>query len=114
MIVQHDIGSAQQVNAPKNLICAHQTKHRIDSPNKNKNNAVFDHLILRKYYVEIDGQRYPRDSLLTNYEENDYIEQCKNSKILFKEYVGEPLLNLLISYPDMETKYPIGIFDLGH
>ena len=28
MIVQHDIGSAQQVIAPKNLICAHQTKER--------------------------------------------------------------------------------------
>ena len=28
MIVQHDIGSTQQVNAPKYLICAHQTKER--------------------------------------------------------------------------------------
>ena len=47
MIVQHDIGSAQQVNAPKFLICAHQTKDRIDSPNKNKNNAIFDQLTLQ-------------------------------------------------------------------
>ena len=31
MVVQHDIGSAQQVNAPKYLICAHQTKDRIDT-----------------------------------------------------------------------------------
>ena len=52
MIVQHDIGSAQQVNAPKYLICAHQTKEKIDGANKN--NAIFDHLNLRKYYVEID------------------------------------------------------------
>ena len=64
MIIQHDIGSAQQVNAPKFLFCAHQTNDRIDSPNTNKNNAIFDHLHLRKYYVEIDGQRYLRDSLL--------------------------------------------------
>ena len=34
MNVQHDYGSAQQVNAPKYLICVHQTKDRIDSPNK--------------------------------------------------------------------------------
>ena len=84
MIVQVDIGSAQQVNSPKNLICAHQNKARIDSANKNKNIAIFDHLNLQKYYVEIDGQRYPRDSLLINYEQNDYIEQYKNLKLLFK------------------------------
>ena len=28
MIVQVDIGSAQQVNSPKYLICAHQTQNR--------------------------------------------------------------------------------------
>ena len=78
MVVQVDIGSAQQVKSPKCLICAHQTKNRIDSPNKNKNFAIFDHLNLQKHYVEIDGQGYPRDSLLINYEQNDCIEQYKN------------------------------------
>ena len=34
MIVQVDIGSAQQVNSPKYLIGDHQTKDRVDSPNK--------------------------------------------------------------------------------
>ena len=64
MIVQVDIGLARQVNSPRYLICAHQMKERKDSPNKNKDNAIFDHLNLRKYYVEMDGQRYPRGSLL--------------------------------------------------
>ena len=109
MIVQHDIGSAQQVNAPKYLICAHQTKERNSGANKNKINAIFDHLNLRKYYVEIDSLRYPRDSLLINKEENDYIEHYKNLKLYFREYISEALLNLFISYLDMETKYPIGI-----
>ena len=36
-IVQLDIGSAQPVNAPKCLNCAHQTKERIETANKNKN-----------------------------------------------------------------------------
>ena len=31
MIVQVDIGSAQQVNSPKYFICAHQSKNRLDS-----------------------------------------------------------------------------------
>ena len=35
MIVQHDRGSAQQVNSPKYLYCAHQTKDRTNAPNKN-------------------------------------------------------------------------------
>ena len=63
MVVQHDIASAQQVSAPKFLICAYQTKDRRDSPNENKNYALFDHLHLPKSYVEVDGKRYPRDSL---------------------------------------------------
>ena len=88
MIVQHDIGSAQQVIAPKNLICAHQTKERMDGANKNKNNAIFDHLNLRNYFVEIDSIRYTRDSLLINYVENDYIEQYKNLKLFLKNISG--------------------------
>ena len=64
--------------------------------------------------MEIDSQRYPRDSLLINYEENDYIEQYKNFKLIFKDYIGEPLLNPFLLYPNMETKYPIGIINLRH
>ena len=49
-----------------------------------------------------------------NYEQNDYIEQYKDLKLFFKEYIGEQLLSPFISYPDMKTKYPIEIIDLGH
>ena len=101
IINQVDVGSAQQVNSPKYLIYAHQTQHRINTPNKNINKAKLDNLELRKYYVEIDGQRYPRDISLINYEENDYIEQYKYLNLFFKEYIGETILNLFISYPDM-------------
>ena len=80
MIVQKDTGSAQQVSGPLYLICAHQTQNRINVPDKNSKIAVIDYLDLRKYYVEIDGQRYPRDSLLIKYEQNDYIEQNKKTK----------------------------------
>ena len=75
MIVQHDIGSAQQVKAPKYFICAHQTKERKDGVNKNEINALFDRFILCKYYVEIDSIRYPRDTLLLIYVDNDYHAQ---------------------------------------
>ena len=111
-ITQLDIGSSQNFQSPKYLTVAHQTKDRIDGAISTKNVAIFDNLDLRKYYVEIDGQRYPRDSSLMNYEQNDYIEQYKDLKLFFKEYIGEQLMSPFISYHDMETKYPIGIKDL--
>ena len=113
-ITQLDIGSSQNVQSPKNLIGAHQTKDRIDGAISTKNVAIFDILDLRKYNIEIDGQRYPRDSSLMNYEQKDYIEQYKDLKLFFKEYIGEQLMSPFISYPDMKTKYPIEIIDLRH
>ena len=111
MIVQVDIGSAQQVSSPNYIICAHQTRLRIDTPDKNINNAIFDDFDVQKYYVEIDGQQNPRDSVGITYEENDYIEKYRILKLFLKEFMGEPTLNPFVSYPDMKTKYPIGILD---
>ena len=113
-ITQLDIGSSQNVQSPKYLIGAHQTRIRADTANKNNNIAIFDNLNLQKYYVEIDSVRYPRDNVLINYEQNDYIEQYKDLKLFFKEYIGEELMSPFISYPDMKTKYPIQIEDLRH
>ena len=82
--------------------------------NKNNKIAIFDNLNLQKYYVEIDSVRYPRDSVLVNYEQNDYIEQYKYLKLFFKEIIGDELMSPSISYLDMKIKYPIEIIDLGH
>ena len=76
--------------------------------------AIFDNLDLRKYFVEIDGLRYPRDGVLIYYEENDYIQQYRELKLVFHEYIGEPIINPLTYYPDMKTKFPIKIIDLRH
>ena len=111
---QLDIGTFQHANSPKYLISAHQTRTRADTANKNNNIAIFDNLNLQKYYVEIDSVRYPRDSVLVNYEQNDYIEPYKDLKLSFKEYIGEELMSPFISYTDMKTKYPIQIVDLRH
>ena len=114
LLVQHDIGSAQNVIQPKYLLCAHQTNLRTTTPDKKIIIAIFDNMDLRKYYVEVDSQRYPWDSVLINYEENDYIQQYKDLKLFWEEYIGEPILNPFISYTDMKTKYPIEIIDLRH
>ena len=103
-ITQLDFESSQNVRSPKYLNGAHQTKDRIDAPISIKNVSIFDNLDLRKYYIGIDGQRYPRDCSLMKYEQNDYIEQYKDLKLFFKEYIGEQLLSPFISDPDMKTK----------
>ena len=83
LLVQHDIGSAQNVSSPKYMICAHQTSLRTTTPDKKINIALFDNIDLRKYYVEVDSVRSPRDGVLVNYEENDYIQQYKDLKLFF-------------------------------
>ena len=45
---------------------------------------MFDYINVRKYFIEIDGQRYPRDSDLTNYGENDYIDQYRDLKLFYR------------------------------
>ena len=114
LIKQHDIGSAQNITQPKYLICAQQTNLRTTIPDKKINIAIFDNIDLRKHFVQIDGQRYPGDGVLINYEENDFIQQYEGLKLFWKENIGEPILNLLISYRDMKTKYPFEIIDLRH
>ena len=114
MITQIDIRSSQHVNSPKYLIGAHQTRIRADTSDKNIKIAIFDNLELQKCFVEIDGQRYPRDSSIKNYEKKEYIEQYRDLKLFFKKYIAEPILTPLISNLDMKTKYTIEILDLRH
>ena len=113
-INQVDVGFSQQVNSPQYFIAAHQTRVRADTPNKNNNNAIFINIDLRKYYVEIDGQRYPTDNSPLNCEQNDFIEQNKDLQLFYKNYIGEPILNHLVTYPDMKTKSSIEIIALRH
>ena len=112
MITQADIGSSQRVNSPKYLIGAHQTSARSDTADKINNISIFDNLDLRKYFIGVDCQRYPRDSSLMNHEKDDYIEQYRDLELFFKEYIGEPILSHFISNPYLKTKYHIEIIDL--
>ena len=109
--LQVDIGSAQQLNSSKYLISAFQTAART-TPNKNSNPAIFDSNHVTKYFVEIDGVRYPKDGVLIIFEENSYLDQYRDLKIFYKEYVGEEILQPYITYPDMKYLYPIQITDL--
>ena len=109
---QVNIGSAQYNNSTKYLIAVHQTAARIGVPNQANNVAIFDHLDVRKYHVDVDGVRYPRDGVNVDYGLNDYVDQYRDLKLFYKEYVGEEILNPFISYSDMKNKYPFQVIDL--
>ena len=112
--LQVDIGSAQYVNSPKYLIGGFQTADRIATPNKNKNVAIFDNVNVKKYFCKIYGYRYPKDGVLKNFSQNDYLDQYSDSKLFYKEYVGETLVNPFVCYTDMKKKFPFQIIDLSH
>ena len=84
--LQVDRGSAQQINGPKYLIGASQKDART-TPNKANNPADTNHVT--KYFVEIDVVRYPKDGILTNFEDNSYLDQFRYLKLFTKVYVGE-------------------------
>ena len=116
---QIDISSASYINSPLFPIAAHQKTQRPDPANtavnlsNNRfNKAIFDHVEVRKLYSEIDGVRYPKNPVMVNYEENNYLEQYRDKKVFYKEYVGEQLLCPKISYHKMKNYYPIQIIHL--
>ena len=78
--LQVDIGSAQHVNSSKYLIGAFQTEARIGTANKNNNIAILDNAIVWKYFCEVDGYRFPKDAVLTNFTETDYLDQYRDLK----------------------------------
>ena len=100
--LQVEIGSAQHFLSPKNLIGSFQTNDRKGNSDKARNAAIFDINHVTKYFVENDGARYPRDKILTNFEEISYLDQCRDLNLFYKEYVGEKLLLPYISYPRYE------------
>ena len=77
---QLDIRSASNTNIPLYLIVAHQKTQRDNSarPANQFNNAVFDHVDVKRYFVEIDGVRYPKDPVEINVSDNKYLDQYRD------------------------------------
>ena len=60
----------------------------------------------------MDGSPYPRDAVLTIFEDNCNLEQHGDLKLFYKDYVGEELLLLCISYPGMKNFYLFQVTDI--
>ena len=99
---QVEIALSQSTNSPKDLIAAHQTENRIGTADKANNVSIFDHVDVKKYFAEIDGYRYPIESVITNFTENDYLDQYRVLKIFNREYIGEELMLPFIKYTDIQ------------
>ena len=112
--IQVDIASSQNTNSPKYFIAVHQTEARIGTANKGNNIAIFDHVVVKTYFAEIDGFTYPKETVLTNFSENDYLDQFRDLNLFYKEYVGQELMIPFKTYTDMKNKYPIQVIDLRH
>ena len=116
---QVDISSASNINSLFYLIAAHQKTQRPDPANPANNlsnnrfnNAVFDHVVVRKCYSERDGIRYPKNPVMVSYDENNYLQQNKDLKLFYKEYVVDQLLSPIITYHKMKDYCPVQIIDL--
>ena len=72
--LQVDIGKPQPINSHKYLIGDFPTQNRTGVPNKANNFAIFHTNLVTKHFVEIDGARYPREGVSTNFEENSCLD----------------------------------------
>ena len=86
---QVDIGCAQNYKSLKSLIVAQQTEARKGVPNKANYIAFLDNLNVRKYHVDIDGVRSPKDGVTFDCASKGYLEQYRNLNFVYEEYVGK-------------------------
>ena len=86
---QVDISSAQNINSPKYLNVAHQTETWVGVSKKAIDVAVFDNLNVRKSHVDIGGVPYPRKGVSVDYASNDYLDQYRDLKLFYQDYLGE-------------------------
>ena len=67
---------------------------------------------MRNYNSEKDGVHYPKNPVMVNYEEHNYLDQYRYLKLFHKEYIGEQVISPIKTYDKMKTNYPIQIIHL--
>ena len=73
---------------------------------------VFNNINVRKYHVDFDGVTYPRDRVGIDYASIEYVDQRKDLKLFYKEYVGEEIPDTFMSFTDLKNKYPLQVIDI--
>ena len=85
--IQIDISSASFINSPLYLIAAHQKTQTLDPDNATNNvlnnrfnNAMFDHVKVRKFSSEIDGVCCPKNPIMVIFDENSNLYMFRDQK----------------------------------
>ena len=95
-------------------MAAHQTSDRSTSPNKASNTAIFDIVIVKKDFVEIDGIRYPRNSVNVDYKTKNYLDQYGHVRLIYIDYAAEKLSSPIVTYLDLKKFYRIQVIGLRY
>jgi hypothetical protein len=77
------------------------------------NYAVFNanvHVI--NAYVELNGERFPSNDYITNYDHNQYAQFYNSFKEFKKSYTGDEDENDCVSYQDFKQLYRLYVFDV--
>ena len=115
--------SARNENSLLYLNAVHQENQETERenpmrPSNQYNNAIFDNVDVRRYFVEIDGIRYPKDPIDVCYTENISLDQYRNPKLFVKENFEESLVSPLKSCLDMKIIYSmqtsVFAFEIDH
>ena len=87
--IQIDFSSASNINSPLYLIAAHQKTQRsnpadqtVNLPNNRFNKAIFDLITVRNYCFGIDSVRCPKKPIKINYDDNNYLDQCRELHLI--------------------------------
>ena len=92
-------------NSPEFLVAAHQTEARAGSANRGNIIPNFDDADVKEYFVEIDGTCCLKDFIDVEFVKNDYLNQHRDLKLFYKQYVGETLLKPFITYLYLKIFY---------
>ena len=84
------------------------------APNKANNTAGFDNLDVGKNSVEVDGFRYPGDSVKVDHFTNNHLDQYRDLKPFCNEHVGELLLSPFVKFSDLKNFYPFQVVQLTY
>ena len=79
-----DIGSAQNVNCTKSLLLAHQLLAGLKISNEKTISAFFEKVFVRENFVEVNGQKNPKDSLNIKFAGKSYLNQNRDHDFLLK------------------------------
>jgi len=95
---------------PRWVIVAFQTGRR----SQTETPAVFDNIGLTNAYVTLNGDKYPREEILTDFARNDYARLYKSFDDFKKDFYGydELVGGSQVSFPAFKTLFPIIVFDL--